>query len=58
MPEIALEPRSGDSLGPYRITRVTGRGRIGIVLEVGKEPEARPHSASDYVAGVARAAGP
>jgi len=33
MPEIALEPRPGDSLGPYRITRVIGRGRMGIVFE-------------------------
>jgi serine/threonine protein kinase len=32
-PEIALEPRPGDSLGPYRITRVIGRGRMGIVFE-------------------------
>ena len=33
MPEIALEPRPGDSLGPYRITRAIGRGRMGIVFE-------------------------
>jgi serine/threonine protein kinase len=33
MPDIALEPRPGDSLGPYRITRVIGRGRMGIVFE-------------------------
>ena len=33
MPEIALEPRPGDSLGPYRIIRVIGRGRMGIVFE-------------------------
>jgi serine/threonine protein kinase len=33
MPEIALEPRPGDSLGPYKITRVIGRGRMGIVFE-------------------------
>ena len=33
MPEIALEPRPGDSVGPYRITRVIGRGRMGIVFE-------------------------
>ena len=33
MPEIALEPRPGDSLGPYRITRVIGRGRKGVVFE-------------------------
>jgi serine/threonine protein kinase len=33
MPEIALEPRPGDSLGPYRITRVIGRGRMGVVFE-------------------------
>ncbi len=33
MPEIALEPRPGDSLGPYRIKRVIGRGRMGIVFE-------------------------
>jgi hypothetical protein len=33
MPEIALEPRPGDSLGPYRIRRVIGRGRMGIVFE-------------------------
>jgi hypothetical protein len=83
MPEIALEPRPGDSLGPYRITRVIGRGRLGVVAEDnadGQEPPAdlisprpeisasvaralekerpdRPHSASDHVAGVARAAG-
>jgi serine/threonine protein kinase len=43
MPEIALEPRPGDSLGPYRITRVIGRGRMGIVFEGaadGQEPVA------------------
>jgi serine/threonine-protein kinase len=43
MPEIALEPRPGDSLGPYRITRVIGRGRMGIVFEVtadGEDPVA------------------
>jgi serine/threonine protein kinase len=43
MPEIALEPRPGDSLGPYRITRVIGRGRMGIVFEGaadGEEPVA------------------
>lgn len=33
MPEIALEPRPGDSVGPYRITRTIGRGRMGIVFE-------------------------
>ena len=33
MPESALEPRPGDSPGPYRITRVIGRGRMGIVFE-------------------------
>jgi hypothetical protein len=33
MPEIALEPMPGESLGPYRITRVIGRGRMGIVFE-------------------------
>jgi serine/threonine-protein kinase len=33
MPEIALEPRRGDSLGPYKITRVIGRGRMGVVFE-------------------------
>ena len=33
MPDIALEPRPGDSVGPYRITRVIGRGRMGIVFE-------------------------
>ncbi len=33
MPEIALEPRPGDSLGPYRITRMIGRGRMGVVFE-------------------------
>jgi serine/threonine protein kinase len=41
MPEIALEPRPGDSLGPYRITRVIGRGRMGIVFE-GTEDEGEP----------------
>jgi serine/threonine protein kinase len=43
MPEIALEPRPGDSVGPYRITRVIGRGRMGIVFEAvadGEEPVA------------------
>jgi serine/threonine-protein kinase len=43
MPEIALEPRPGDSLGPYKITRVIGRGRMGIVFEGtadGQEPVA------------------
>lgn len=33
MPEIALEPRPGDTIGGYRITRVIGRGRMGIVFE-------------------------
>ena len=33
MPEIALEPRPGDSVGPYRITRTIGRGRMGVVFE-------------------------
>jgi serine/threonine protein kinase len=33
MPEIALEPRPGDTIGAYRITRVIGRGRMGIVFE-------------------------
>jgi serine/threonine-protein kinase len=33
MPEIALEPRPGDTVGPYRITRVIGRGRMGVVFE-------------------------
>jgi serine/threonine protein kinase len=41
MPEIALEPRPGDSLGPYRITRVIGRGRMGIVFE-GTEDGGQP----------------
>jgi serine/threonine protein kinase len=41
MPEIALEPRPGDSLGPYRITRVIGRGRMGIVFE-GMEDGGQP----------------
>jgi serine/threonine protein kinase len=41
MPEIALEPRPGDSLGPYRITRVIGRGRMGIVFE-GTEGDGEP----------------
>jgi serine/threonine-protein kinase len=41
MPEIALEPRPGDSLGPYRITRVIGRGRMGIVFE-GAEDGGQP----------------
>jgi serine/threonine protein kinase len=40
MPEIALEPRPGDSLGPYRITRVIGRGRMGIVFEGAADGEA------------------
>jgi serine/threonine-protein kinase len=43
MPDIALEPRPGDSVGPYRITRVIGRGRMGIVFEAaadGEEPVA------------------
>jgi len=43
MPEIALEPRPGDSLGPYRISRVIGRGRMGVVFEGtadGQEPVA------------------
>ncbi|MGZ8635141.1 MAG: serine/threonine-protein kinase [Solirubrobacteraceae bacterium] len=43
MPEIALEPRPGDSVGPYRITRVIGRGRMGIVFEAvadGEDPVA------------------
>src|SRR3954454_6444528 len=33
MPEIAIEPRPGDSVGPYRITRIIGRGRMGVVFE-------------------------
>src|SRR5690348_9188683 len=33
MPEIAIEPRPGDSVGPYRITRFIGRGRMGVVFE-------------------------
>jgi serine/threonine protein kinase len=33
MPEIALEPRPGDTIGGYRIARVIGRGRMGIVFE-------------------------
>src|SRR3954447_19156225 len=33
MPEIAIEPRPGDNVGPYRITRVIGRGRMGVVFE-------------------------
>src|ERR1700712_4399897 len=33
MPEIALEPRPGDAVGPYRITRTIGRGRMGVVFE-------------------------
>ncbi len=43
MPDIALEPRPGDTVGPYRITRVIGRGRMGIVFEAtedGGEPVA------------------
>jgi serine/threonine-protein kinase len=39
MPEIALEPRRGDSLGPYTITRVIGRGRMGVVFEAAAESE-------------------
>src|SRR3954447_5323219 len=33
MPEIALEPRPGDEVGPYRIMRTIGRGRMGVVFE-------------------------
>jgi serine/threonine-protein kinase len=33
MPEIAIEPRPGDSVGPYRIIRTIGRGRMGVVFE-------------------------
>ena len=33
MPEIAIEPRPGDSVGPYRITRTIWRGRMGVVFE-------------------------
>src|ERR1700712_4190452 len=33
MPEIAIEPRPGDNVGPYRITRTIGRGRMGVVFE-------------------------
>jgi serine/threonine-protein kinase len=43
MPEIALEPRPGDTVGPYKISRVIGRGRMGIVFEAtadGEEPVA------------------
>ena len=32
MPEIAIEPKPGDNIGPYRITDVIGRGRMGIVF--------------------------
>jgi hypothetical protein len=56
MPEIALEPRPGDSLGPYRITRVIGRARMGIVFEGTADAE-DPVKPTDYVAGVAGAAG-
>src|SRR6201991_2171531 len=43
MPEIAIEPRPGDSVGPYRIIRTIGRGRMGVVFEgvaAGGEPVA------------------
>src|SRR5215203_4145042 len=43
MPEIAIEPKAGDSIGPYTISRVIGRGRMGIVYEAvedGGEPVA------------------
>jgi serine/threonine-protein kinase len=43
MPEIAIEPKEGDSIGPYTISRVIGRGRMGIVYEAvedGGEPVA------------------
>ena len=43
VPQIALEPRPGDTLGPYKITRVIGRGRMGVVFEAnadGQEPVA------------------
>jgi serine/threonine protein kinase len=33
MAQIAIEPRPGDTIGPYRITRTIGRGRMGIVFE-------------------------
>jgi serine/threonine protein kinase len=39
MPEIAIEPRPGDTVGPYRITRVIGRGRMGIVFEAVADAE-------------------
>ncbi|HKE80000.1 MAG TPA: serine/threonine-protein kinase [Solirubrobacteraceae bacterium] len=39
MPEIALEPRPGDTVGPYTITRVIGRGRMGIVFEAAADGE-------------------
>jgi serine/threonine-protein kinase len=39
MPEIAIEPRPGDSVGPYRITRTIGRGRMGVVFEGVKDGE-------------------
>ena len=39
MPEIALEPRPGDTVGPYKITRVIGRGRMGIVFEAAADGE-------------------
>jgi serine/threonine protein kinase len=32
MPAIALEPRPGDSVGPYKITGTVGRGRMGVVF--------------------------
>src|SRR3954447_16518309 len=41
MPEIAVEPGPGDSIGPYRITRLIGRGRMGIVF-AGVEDGGRP----------------
>jgi serine/threonine protein kinase len=43
MAQIAIEPRPGDTIGPYRITRTIGRGRMGIVFEGvvdGEEPVA------------------
>jgi serine/threonine protein kinase len=43
VPQIAIEPRPGDTIGPYRITRTIGRGRMGVVFEGvadGNEPVA------------------
>jgi serine/threonine protein kinase len=41
MPAIAIEPRPGDSVGPYKITGTVGRGRMGVVFAA-DSPDGEP----------------